>query len=399
MTSGGKHQAKPPQGAEKERRLREIVLVFLKLGTIAFGGPAAHIAMMEDEVVQKRAWVTRDQFMDLVGATNLMPGPNSTELAIHLGYRRGGIPGLFAGGAAFILPAMLISLLFAWLYVRFGNMPHLEGVLVGIKPMIIAVVLQALLRLGKSAVKDRVTGAVAAMVVALSLLGVSEIPLLLAAGLFLVVWRNFDRIRSKLFSVSPLPLAWLASAAQTAPAVPQAMRTLGTGTIFLTFLKIGSFLYGSGYVLLAFLEREFVHGFQALTPQQLLDAVAVGQFKPGPVFTTATFAGYLMDGLPGAIAATVGIFLPPFLLVLILSPLVPRMRTSPWWSAALDGVNAASLGIMAVVTLRLGLASVVNPFTAALLALGLLAVMKLKLNAAWVVLSGALLGFGYTLVL
>lgn len=323
-----------------------------------------------------------------------MPGPNSTELAIHLSYRRGGVAGLFAGGAAFILPAMLISLLFAWLYVRFGSLPQLDGVLWGVKPVIMAVVIQALIRLSKSAVKDPVTGLVAAATVGLGLLNIPEIPLLIGAGLFMVVYRNWDRLRCKVMAVSPLPLAFAADAMQTAQAAPL-VNAVGTGTIFLTFLKIGSFLYGSGYVLLAFLEREFVHGLGSLTSRQLLDAVAVGQFKPGPVFTTATFVGYLMDGVPGALAATIGIFLPPFMLVLVLSPLVPKMRTSPWWSAALDGVNAASLGIMALVTVRLGLASVIDPFTAILFVLGLIAVLRFKVNAAWVVLSGAALGLAY----
>ena len=378
-----------PEAQAHKQRLREIILLFLKLGTIAFGGPAAHIAVMEDEVVQKRGWVSRQQFMDLVGATNLMPGPNSTELAIHLGYQRGGMAGLFLGGAAFILPAMVISLLFAWLYVRFGSLPQLGGVLKGIKPVIMAVVFQALLRLGKTAVKDKVTLGVAVATVALGLLNVGEIPLLVAAGLFMVLVRNWDRIRHRALFLPPVPLAFAAQAEKVAPAAAAA---ISSGTIFFTFLKIGSFLYGSGYVLLAFLEREFVQGLGALTTKQLLDAVAVGQFKPGPVFTTATFVGYLMQGVPGALAATAGIFLPPFLLVLVLSPLVPKMRTSPWWSAALDGVNAASMGIMALVTVRLGVEAVVDPFTAVLMALGLFAVLRLKVNAAWVVLAGALLG-------
>ena len=381
----------PP--AQKKARLKEIALLFLKLGTIAFGGPAAHIAMMEDEVVRQRKWATREQFMDLVGATNLMPGPNSTEMAIHLGYARGGIAGLFVGGAAFILPAMLISLLFAWLYKDYGSLPQLGGVLYGIKPVIMAVVLQALLRLGKSAVKGWLTLAVGIAVAVLNYLGVSEILLLMGAGAFVMVVRNWERIASRAFAISPLPLMALTG-------VPEAVQALsfGAGTLFLKFFKIGSFLYGSGYVLLAFLEKEFVGVAGGITQQQLLDAIAVGQFKPGPVFATATFVGYLMDGIPGALASTAGIFLPPFLLVLLLHPLIPKMRKSPWLAAALDGVNVASLGIMAVVTVKLGLASLIDPFTIGLFLLGLLAVMKWKVNSAWVVLSGALLGWLYTVL-
>ncbi len=379
---------------QKKTRRAEIARVFLKLGTIAFGGPAAHTAMMEDELVNKRNWLTRDQFMDLVGATNLIPGPNSTELAMHLGYERGGMAGLFIAGGFFIIPAMLISLLFAWLYQSYGTMPQLAGILYGIKPAVIAIILMALWRLGKSAVKGWLTAAVALAATALSFIGTAEIWLLLGGGLVLMVIRNWQRLTSKVMSFSPLPLALMAEAGRAA----EPMARMASPGIFLTFLKIGSMLYGSGYVLLAFLEREFVLLRPLLTQQQLLDAIALGQFKPGPVFTTATFVGYLLDGVPGAIAATVGIFLPPFLLVLLLNPLIPKLRKSPWLSAALDGINAASLGLMLVVTIRLGLASLIDPFTIVLFVAALVAVMKYKVNAAWVVLAGAVLGWAYTAI-
>lgn len=374
---------------EKRGRWKEIFIVFLRLGVLAFGGPAAHIAMMDDEIIKNRKWLSRERFVDLIGATNLIPGPNSTELAIFLGLERGGVVGLFIAGTAFILPAMLIVLGFAVIYVAYGTIPEVTGILYGIKAVIMAIILQALYRLGKSVIRSRWGAALAFAVVALSFMGIREIPLLFLAGLTVMLVRSSGTIRSKFFTVSFYPFAVLSYvASQVSGPVRMSIQA-----IFLTFLKIGSVLYGSGYVLLAFLQAEFVDTFNSITSQQLLDAVAVGQFTPGPVFTTATFIGYLIQGFPGAIAATLGIFIPSFLVVAILNPFIPRMRASKVFSGLLDGVNIASLGLMLVVTLRLGVASIIDPLTAVLFAGSFLIIMKFKINSAWLIIAGGLIGY------
>ena len=377
----------------RRQRLLEIALVFLRLGLTAFGGPAAHIAMMEEEVVHKRRWISREDFLDLLGATNLIPGPNSTELAIHLGFARGGVLGLITAGVCFILPAMATVLVFAVLYARHGQVTEVAGVMAGIKPVVLAVVLQALLRLGKSVIKGWLPGALVAASLALYFLGLAEIPILFAAGLVMLPARNWQRLKNRLFAL-PLPL-FLAGAASAVQAPPAA---LGTGGIFLVFLKIGSVLYGSGYVLLAFLERELVALRGLLTQQQLLDAVAVGQFTPGPVFTTATFVGYQLGGLGGALSATAGIFLPSFLLVFLLNPFIPKMRASPLLGAALDGVNAASLALMAAVSLKLGTGALVDLPSVLLFLVSLGVMLKWKVNSFWLILAGGALGYMYTLL-
>lgn len=382
--------------SEGRGSLGEVTRLALKLGFIAFGGPAAHIAMLRDEVVMRRRWLTDQHFLDLLGATNLIPGPNSTEMVMHVGHERAGWRGLVAAGAGFILPAATIVLALAWLYVRYGTTPTAEWLLYGIKPVIIAVVVQALWGLLKTAVKGPFLAAVGVAVLALYLLGVDEVLLLFGGGLIVMVIRNTDRIRrgGALPSVAFAPLVgvvlpWLAQAA-SAPYSPIAL--------FLNFLKIGSVLYGSGYVLLAFLRGDFVERLGWLTNDQLLDAVAIGQFTPGPVFTTATFVGYVVGGLHGAVLATVGIFLPAFFFVAAIGPLVPRLRSSPWMGAFLDGVNVAALGLMAAVTRELGRSAIVDPLTAllAVVAAGLL--IRFKLNSAWLVLGGALAGLAYRLV-
>ena len=380
---------------ERHRRYREIATVFLRLGIVAFGGPAAHIAMMEEELVQKRKWVAREQFMDFLGATNLIPGPNSTEMALHLGFTRGGLAGLVISGVCFILPAALSVLVLAVLYARHGQVRELTGVMDGIKPVVMAVILQALLRLGKTVIKGPLALGAAVLAVGLNLLGISEIPLLLLAGAIVMLVENRSHLSGRLAAVplmSPLvpPAAGLSMGTSAA--------SIGTAGLFFTFFKIGAFLYGSGYVLLAFLESEFVTRLGVLTNQQLLDAVAVGQFTPGPVFTTATFIGYLLGGYGGAAAATAGIFLPSFVLVFFLNPIIPRLRASKWFSAALDGVNAASLALMAVVSVKLGISSVTGWFTAALAALSLLALLRFRINSFYLILAGGLLGFLYQLV-
>jgi len=375
--------------AERKRRLWEIAAVFLKLGTLAFGGPAAHIAMMDDEIVKKRKWLSREHFVDLIGATNLIPGPNSTELAIHLGLERGGIPGLFIAGTCFILPAMLIVLAIAAAYGRYGVLPQVDALLAGVKPVIIAIVALALIRLWKTAAKTSLAVAVVIAVAAASLLGAPEIPMLLASGALYTLWHNRAKIGRAALLLNPLALSAIPGAASAAGVQAGA----GYGSLFLIFLKIGSVLYGSGYVLLAFLESEFVEKLGVLTQKQLLDAVAVGQFTPGPVFTTATFIGYIIDGTPGAIASTLGIFLPAFLLVLILNPIIPKLRSSSWVSGMLDGVNAASLGLMAAVTVKLAQASLDGIFTIAAFAISFGVMYRFKLNSAILILAGAAAGW------
>lgn len=356
---------------EKIYRLKEIASVFLKLGSLAFGGPAAHIAMMDEEIVQRRKWINREKFVDLLGATNLIPGPNSTELAIHLGFERGGIIGLFVAGVTFILPPMIIVLLFALTYVKLGNIPQVGSVLLGIKPAIMAIIIQALYRLGKSVIKNKLDLILGILALGFSLLGIKEIPLLFIIGFLMMIIKNRENIKNKVFGISILPLS----------------------VIFLTFLKIGSVLYGSGYVLLAFLESEFVERFGSLTTEQLLDAVAVGQFTPGPVFTTATFVGYLLGGIPGAVLSTVGIFLPAFLIVLAINPIIPKLRNSSWVSAMLDGINIASLILMAVVSMKLGITSLIDFLTFGIFVVSLFTIVKYKINSAWVILAGGAIGW------
>ncbi|HET8798769.1 MAG TPA: chromate efflux transporter [Thermoanaerobaculia bacterium] len=363
--------------AKGSRALAEVAAVALKLGFTAFGGPAVHIAMLREEVVVRRRWLTDDEYLDLLGATNLIPGPNSTEMMIHVGYRRAGWRGLLAGGALFILPAALIVLAFAWAYVEYGRTPGAAWILYGVKPVIIAVVVQAIWGLARTAVKSADLGIVAAAALAAYLAGVHEIAVLFGAGLVVLLLRNARRFASGGRSAIVPPLAVLAIA-------PDLTR------LTLVFLKIGAILYGSGYVLVAFLHSEFVERLGWLTDQQLLDAVAVGQFTPGPLFTTATFVGYLIGSWPGAVLATIAIFLPSFVFVAISNPFVPRLRRSPVMSALLDGVNAGSLGLMAGVTWQLGRSAILDPLTAILASISALVLLRWRLNSAWLVAGGAL---------
>jgi chromate transporter len=342
--------------------LREVALLFLRLGFTAFGGPAAHVAMMEDEVVRRRRWLTRDEFLDLFGAASLIPGPSSTEMAIYLGFRRAGWAGLVVGGACFIVPAALITVGIAWAYVHYGSLPQASAVLYGIKPIVIALVLQALVNLGRSAFKTKLLMLVGAAALAAAALGAPPLAVLLLAGALMMSTRA-----TGLQVIAPLPL-------------------------FLLFLKFGAVVFGSGYVLLAFLREDLVARLHWLSESQLLDAIVVGQFTPGPVFTTATFIGYVLGGGVGAIAATVGIFLPGFILVALSGPLIPRMRRSPIVSAGLDGVNVASLALMAEVTWRLGRAAVVDLPTVLLAIAGALLLFRYRLNSAWLVLGGGVAG-------
>lgn len=390
-------EAVEPQPASHTVRspsLREIARLFLKLGAVAFGGPAAHIAMMEDEVVRRRRWLSREEFLDLLGATNLIPGPNSTELAIHIGHRQAGWPGLIVAGSCFILPAALIVSAFAWAYVRYGSLPQTDAILYGVKPVIIAIVLQALWRLGRAALKTKSLALVGVAGIVLSLLGVNELAVLFGSGVAVGLVRRLiksggdaEQKRKATRNLFAFPFAFFAQGTATAGTV-----SFGLWPLFLFFLKVGSVLFGSGYVLLVFLRADLVERWHWLTETQLLDAIAVGQITPGPVFTTATFIGYVLGGPRGAIIATVGIFLPAFIFVSASGPLIPRIRRSPTASAFPDGVNAASLSLMAVVTYQLGRAALVDPLTVALLAASLILLMRSLVNSAWLVLGGAMAG-------
>lgn len=370
--------------------MRDVVLFFLRLGLTAFGGPAAHIAMMEQEVVRRRAWLTREEFLDLLGAANLIPGPSSTELAIFIGYRRAGWAGLVLGGACFILPAALIVLGCAWAYVHFGALPQIASLLYGVKPVVIAIVLQALLGLGRSAVKSLVLGAIAFGAVVASFAGVDALAVLVAGGTLAMIAKAVPE-RGGLRGVAVPVLSTLGSAATPAAAAVASASLLG---LFAVFLKVGTVLFGSGYVLLAFLRADLVDHRHWLTESQLLDAVAVGQVTPGPVFTTATFIGYLLHGGTGALLATLGIFLPSFVLVAVSGPLVPRLRRSRTAGAFLDGVNVASLALIATVVWHLGRSALTDVLTVAIAGLGALLLLKFRLNSAWLVLAGALVGIG-----
>lgn len=367
-----------------ERRLGEVAALFLKLGCTAFGGPAAHIAMMHEETVERRKWLTDQEFLDLVGATNLIPGPNSTEMAIHIGLRRAGWPGLIVAGSCFILPAVLIVLALAWFYVRLGSTPQAGWLLYGIKPVIIAIVLQALWILGRKAVKDRLGLAVLVLLFALYFMKLNEVALLLAGGFTVMVIANYRRGQRN-FAAALLPLGG-------AGLVSMASVPVDLSRLFLTFLKIGSVLYGGGYVLLAFLRADLVARYGWLSDRQLIDAVAIGQLTPGPLFTTATFIGFLLAGVPGAALATLGIFLPSFIFVAISNPLIPRMRKSAWIGSFLDGVNVASLALMAAVTVQLGQASLVDPATIVIALASLALLVRYRVNSTWLIAAGALIG-------
>ncbi|MGZ3460464.1 MAG: chromate efflux transporter [Archangium sp.] len=382
----------PEEAGSKPGALRELALLFLRLGTTAFGGPAAHIAMMEDEVVRRRQWLTRDEFLDLLGAANLIPGPNSTELAIHIGHRRAGWSGLLVAGSCFILPAFLIVSAIGWAYRRYGQLPQVEHLLYGVKPVIIAVVLQAIWGLTRGAVKTRLLAAVGVACVALGFLGVNELLLLLLAGGFVTLWRRVARRSEGGGAVPPSVKALVPGLPLGGVVAATAAPGFNLGGLFLFFLKVGSILYGSGYVLLAFLRADLVQHWGWLTESQLLDAVAVGQVTPGPVFTTATFIGYVLGGPSGAVVATVGIFLPAFFFVAVSGPLVPRMRRSWVAGAFLDGVNVASLALMATVTWQLGRAALVDTWTVGLALISAVLLIRYRVNSAWLVLGGAAVG-------
>jgi chromate transporter len=377
-------------------RLKQLAWLFFKLGTIAFGGPAAHIAMMEDEVVRRRRWLTHQEFLELLGATNLIPGPNSTEMAIHIGHRRAGWPGLIVAGGCFILPAAIIVFVLAWAYVEFGTLPQAEGVLYAIKPVVIAIVFQALWNLGRTATKTKFLAVTGAAVAAANLLGIHELLLLVLAGAAVCVER-FGVEKIARGSGTTLFLS-ITPGLSTASAAANGVAAFGLWPLFLFFLKVGAVLFGSGYVLLAFLRADLVERWHWLTEAQLLDAVAVGQVTPGPVFTTATFIGYILGGPKGGVIATIGIFLPAFIFVAISGPLVPRMRRSRLVGAFLDGVVVASLGLMAVVTWQLLRAALVDWVTVLLAVVSAVLLFRYKLNSAWLVFGGAAIGLAMVLL-
>ncbi|HEX6030753.1 MAG TPA: chromate efflux transporter [Tepidiformaceae bacterium] len=372
----------------------EVFAYFLRLGCIAFGGPAAHVALMRRELVQQKRWLSDEQFVDMLGVANLVPGPNSTEMTMHVGYHRAGWGALWLAGIGFIAPAVAIVLAFAWAYVRYGDTPAGEGILLGVSPVVLAIIVQAIWGLRFAAFHGAATWVVAATVFAAVALGTNEVLALLGGGLVVLAWRNGVRLGSRVLAVAGLPFL--------APGLQRLSFDTGgggrTAELFFVFLKIGAVLYGSGYVLVSFLQADFVDHRGWLTEQQLLDAVAVGQFTPGPLFTTSTFVGYVVDGWQGAAAATVGIFLPSFVLVMLTAPLIPRLRRSPWASAFLDGVNAAALSLMAVTTISLAQGTLDTVFTVALFAVAAAVLLRLSPSSVWLILAGAAAGLAHQVV-
>ncbi|HTQ79026.1 MAG TPA: chromate efflux transporter [Thermoanaerobaculia bacterium] len=368
----------PPPPPEA-RALYEVAGFFLRLGLTAFGGPAAHLALMESEAVRRRRWLTREEFLDRLGAVSLLPGPSSTQMALALGQARAGLPGLLLGGLCFLLPAALLAAACAWAYVRWGSLPQAAGLLYGVRPVVVALLGQAIWNLGRAAVRTPWQACLGLLAAAAFALGVHELAVFLGAGLLMLAARF--RLETRTAALAAVPLA---PAGLVAPP--------GLGALFLAFLKLGSIVFGSGYVLVAFLRTDLVTRLHWLTERQLLDAVAVGQVTPGPVFTTATFIGYLLRGPAGAVLATVGIFLPSFLLVAGLGPVLPRLRRSPSAAAFLDGVNLGALALMAVVGAELGRAALIDLPALALLLAALALLLRTRLNPTWIVLGAAAVG-------
>ncbi len=381
--------------------LREIIMLFLRLGFTAFGGPAAHIAMMREEVVHRRHWMSDEQFVDLIGITNLIPGPSSTQLAIYLGYLRAGWPGLILAGVCFIGPAMLIILAISWAYVTYGTLPQVGWLFYGIQPVVVAIIAQALWNLGRTIIKGFWPLALAALILVLYLLGINVLLLLFGGALLfgLLRWIAGRRISPPTSMSLLLPFSWkgLRTTWHTVIVV------VGIGTIapaasisllvlFLTFLKLGAVVYGSGYTLLAFLRTDLVQQLHWLTDKQLLDAISIGQFTPGPLFTTATFIGYVLAGLPGALLATLGIFLPSFIFIALIHPVASRLRRSPWTAPLLDGVNISAIALMTGVLLQLGQHALTDILTWVLALVALAILLRFKLNSVWLILAGAVLG-------
>jgi chromate transporter len=373
-------------------RVGEVAAYFLRLGCIAFGGPAAHIAIMRRELVTQRKWLTDAEFVDMLGVTNLIPGPNSTEMTMHSGYHRAGWLGLWLGGLMFILPAVAIVLAFAWAYVRYGDTPAGEGILAGVGPVVLAIIIQAIWGLRTAAVKTPLAAVLAASVfLAVLVFDANEILALFAAGVIAVVWYVARRASRALAALVPLGLPFPVALQAAAASTPSA------GELFWVFLKVGALLYGSGYVLVSFLDGELVDSRGWLTEEQLVDAIAVGQFTPGPLFSSATFVGYVIEGWDGAAAATAGIFLPSFLLVMLTAPFIGRIRRMGAAGAFLDGVNAAALALMAATTIILAQETLDTAFGGALFVAAAVILIRYSPNSAWLVLTGAALGVGWEL--
>ena len=365
------------------KNLKEVAALFFKLGSISFGGPAAHIAMMEDEVVKKRKWMTHQHFLDMVGATNLIPGPNSTEMTMHCGHERAGWKGLIVAGVSFVFPAVLITMVFAWLYQQYGQLPKVEPFIYGIKPAVIAIILGAVYRLGKKALKNVELGILGGLTLTACLVGVNEIIALFGCGFLGLVLYLIRHSKGDLYSFSPLVLIQLAPSASILK-------------ILWIFFKVGAILYGSGYVLFAFLDAELV-STGLLSRQELIDAVAVGQFTPGPVLSTATFIGWQLGGFWGAVAATVGIFLPSFIFVSILNPFIPKMRKSRMFAAFLDAINIAAVAVIVAVCVEMGKDTLTDWRTIVIALLSIVGVLAFKnLNSAFIVIGGALVGYVLT---
>lgn len=368
--------------------LAELAFAFLKLGTFAFGGPAAHIALMQEEFVRRRHWITEADFLDRIAAASLIPGPSSTEVAIFIGQTKRGWRGLVVAGTCFILPAAILVSLLAAAYVRYQSLPQVQGMLYAIKPVVIAIIVQALWSLGRSAIKTWPLAVIAGVSVVLAAISVDALLVLVAAGVASGVALWSQRGRGNAASLAwPIGIRFWSVPVVVATAIP-----FGLAQLFFSFLKVGSVVFGSGYVLLAFLRAEFVERLHWLTERQLIDAVTVGQFTPGPVFTTATFIGYILDGIPGAACATLGIFLPGFLLVAASGPLLPKIRQSPLSGAILDGVVAGSLALMAVVTWQLGKAAIVDWRSLLICLASLLALWRYRINSAWLIGAAAIAG-------
>ncbi|MBT8244282.1 MAG: chromate efflux transporter [Winogradskyella sp.] len=365
-------------------KLLEVAQVFFKLGCFAFGGPAAHIAMMEDEIIEKRKWMTRDYFLDLIGTTNLIPGPNSTEMTMHCGYERAGKAGLFVAGIAFIFPATLITAILAYMYVKYGQLPEVEPFIYGIKPAVLAIIASAIFKLGKKAIKSTELIIIGLLVLIASLLGVNEVVALLVAGL-LGMWYFYlkNKVTTDIKSIAPFFLLFGLNATVTKVTAVK---------LFLIFLKVGAILYGSGYVLFAYLDAELVtRGL--LTRPELIDAIAIGQFTPGPVLSTSTFIGYQLSGFAGALAATAGIFLPSFLFVLVLNPFIPKMRKSKILRGFLDSVNVAAVAVMLAVLFVMSKETLVEWQSIIIALLAALLTFKTKVGTIWTIVIGAVLGF------
>jgi chromate transporter len=398
-------QTTATSGAERGS-LKELALFFLRLGITAFGGPAAHIAIMEDELVRRRKWLSREKFLDLLGASSLIPGPSSSELAIHIGYLRAGWAGLLIGGVCFIFPAAMLVGIIAWAYVRFGHLPAVAALLYGVKPVVIAVILQALWGLGRTAVKSWALAIVGMLCVVLSFAQVNVLIILFGTGAILAAINALSRNRKGKQTAVTLTFVSVLRSARTGlarifpwvSATGVAAVIPGVWPLFLVFVRIGSIVFGSGYVLLAFLRADLVVHRAWVTDAQLVDAVAIGQVTPGPVFTTATFLGYLLRGPMGALVATVGIFLPAFILVAISGPLIPLLRRSATAGAFLDGVNVASLALMAAVSYQLGRSAIVDWVTVGLAFASAVLLLRFRINSAWLVLGGAAIGIATRLV-